>query len=166
MAKFDWEAIEREYRAGQLSIREIAKQNGCAEGTIRKKAKKNGWERDLSEKINQKVRTELVRNGVRTLDPVTEKEIIEEAAATKIQIVRGHQKRIQNSLLLVDGLIEDIKEQRSDPDISVHSRISAVTQLSTAMKNFVALERQAFNIKDETEPEKTGVVLLPTDAKL
>ena len=41
----DWEAIEREYRAGVLSVSEIARQHGIAHPTIFKKAKAFGWER-------------------------------------------------------------------------------------------------------------------------
>ena len=46
--KIDWEGINREYRAGQVSISLIADAYGCSEGTIRKKAKKEGWKRDLT----------------------------------------------------------------------------------------------------------------------
>lgn len=41
----DWEAIERAYRAGALSIRTIADRNGVSDTAIRKKAKALGWER-------------------------------------------------------------------------------------------------------------------------
>ena len=34
----DWEAIEREFRAGQLSLREIGRRFGLTEGAIRKRA--------------------------------------------------------------------------------------------------------------------------------
>ncbi|EFM4225777.1 hypothetical protein IGC89_000205 [Escherichia coli] len=36
MAKPDWEAIETAYRAGVMSLREIASQHGISEGAIRK----------------------------------------------------------------------------------------------------------------------------------
>lgn len=41
MAKPDWEAIETAYRAGVMSLREIASQHGISEGAIRKRAKRN-----------------------------------------------------------------------------------------------------------------------------
>lgn len=34
MAKPDWEAIETAYRAGVMSLREIASQHGISEGTM------------------------------------------------------------------------------------------------------------------------------------
>ncbi|HCM9732348.1 sigma-70 RNA polymerase sigma factor region 4 domain-containing protein [Enterobacter kobei] len=35
MSKPDWEAIETAYRAGVMSLREIASQHGISEGAIR-----------------------------------------------------------------------------------------------------------------------------------
>jgi hypothetical protein len=100
--QIDWELVERHFRAGILSLRQIAEECGGTEGAIRKRAKKDCWPRDLTEKI--KVRTEeLVRKAeVRTpstqLTPATEKQTIEanaEAAAIiliaqKGSIARGH----------------------------------------------------------------------------
>ncbi|CZW65294.1 Uncharacterised protein [Enterobacter hormaechei] len=40
MRKPDWEAIETAYRAGVMSLREIASQHGISEGAIRKRAKR------------------------------------------------------------------------------------------------------------------------------
>jgi hypothetical protein len=41
----DWKSIERDFRAGVMSIREIAKWYGLSDTAIRKKAKAEGWER-------------------------------------------------------------------------------------------------------------------------
>ncbi len=54
MSKPDWEAIETAYRAGVMSLREIASQHGISEGAIRKRAKRDDWSRDLNAKIQQK----------------------------------------------------------------------------------------------------------------
>lgn len=40
MAKLDWEAIETAYRAGVMSLREIASQHGTSEGAIRYRGRK------------------------------------------------------------------------------------------------------------------------------
>jgi len=54
MATPDWEAIESAYRAGLMSIREIASQHGITHGAINKREKRDGWERDLKAKIKAK----------------------------------------------------------------------------------------------------------------
>src|SRR5271169_5361586 len=60
----DWEAIEREYCAGQLSVREIAETCGVSHPAILKRAKRDGWERNLSDAVRDKVTTRLVTDGV------------------------------------------------------------------------------------------------------
>jgi anti-sigma-K factor RskA len=57
----DWERIEAEYRAGQLSIQEIARQHQVTDRAIRLRAASDGWERALAERMRQKVRECLVR---------------------------------------------------------------------------------------------------------
>lgn len=61
----DWEAVEREYRAGQLSVKEIARQHGCTDTGITKRAKKHGWARDLTEKVRQEVKARMAREDAR-----------------------------------------------------------------------------------------------------
>jgi hypothetical protein len=39
----DWKAVEAEYRAGKLSLRQIAKRFGLSDTAIRKRAKAQGW---------------------------------------------------------------------------------------------------------------------------
>jgi hypothetical protein len=46
----DWEAIEREYRAGQVSVREIARKSAVTEGSIRKR---DGWTRNLADQVRE-----------------------------------------------------------------------------------------------------------------
>lgn len=55
-----WNAIYREYRAGQLSLCEISQRFGPASSTIVDRAKRRGWgERDLSHKVRESVRAKL-----------------------------------------------------------------------------------------------------------
>jgi hypothetical protein len=186
----DWELIERDYRAGVLSIREIAKRHEVSDTAIRKKAKAAGWERDLTEKVNEKVRTELVRSEVRTANPQTEREIVEVAAATVVQVVRSHRKAITQGQKLVELLTKqliDVAGRRDEFEeaielecaddestkrrsmlmkaVSLGNHASVAVNLANATKTWVGLERQAFNIKDETgdgdnpllSPEQAGL---------
>ncbi len=41
----DWSEIERDYRSSSMSVREIARWYGITEAAIRKRAKRDGWER-------------------------------------------------------------------------------------------------------------------------
>src|SRR5262249_20166185 len=108
-APVDWESVERDYRAGMLSVREIARHAGVDEKAIRKRAKAKGWERDLSGKVRDRVRTALVRNEVRnevrTEDDLrTEEEIVDAAAAQVIALVREHRNDIRAQRATADAL--------------------------------------------------------------
>ena len=62
----DWEAVERDYRAGILSVREIGAKCGCTHTAINKRAKRDGWERDRAARQQEPVRLvsdELDRAG-------------------------------------------------------------------------------------------------------
>ena len=181
----DWESIERDYRAGVLSIREVAKIHSVSDTAIRKKAKAERWERDLTERVNEKVRTELVRGEVRTADPRTEREIVEVAAATVVQVVRGHRGRIKQGNELVELLTKqliDVAGRREEFEtaieivcaedkttermarlmkaVSLGTHASIAVNLANATKVWVGLERQAFNIAETVDPEGGAVLTM------
>ena len=161
---YDWELIEREYRAGVLSIREIAKQHGCSDAAIRKKAKQNGWERDLSAKVAEKVRNEVVRKQVRTQDPLTEKEIVEQAAATQVEVVRSHQKRIKNTTDTVDKLLVTLSrsaanKNKEEADKALSRDSAVAVNLTNSLQRLIAMERQAFGMDDQESGKKSASTL-------
>ncbi|QQD56679.1 hypothetical protein MHB_0010675 [Pseudomonas fluorescens BBc6R8] len=131
----DWEAIERAYRAGLLSIREIASTQGITHGAINKRAKRDGWERDLKAKIQAKadalVSKRTVSTEVSTKQADTEREIIEVNAEVIANVRMAHRgdisrgRRLTNKLLdelecLTDNreLFDQLGELMHDPDDS------------------------------------------------
>lgn len=176
----DWEAIERAYRAGALSIRTIAERNRISDTAIRKKAKVSGWVRDLSEQVRKEVRNKLVRGEVREdqcANPEHDAEIVEEAAEEGARVVRSHRRDIRKATnlanLLMDDLLstiqrreeieEDIEAETAEDSngmrrasmlaaVALPSNSKTLFQLSSAMKNLQVLERQAYGLD---EKEKT-----------
>lgn len=116
----DWERIEADYRAGLLSLREIAAADGnVTEGAIRKRAKRDGWQRDLGAKIQARaddlVRKAAVRSEVRTDSALSDRQIIE-ANAERIAQVRGeHRADINRMRALVLRLLAECEAEASDP---------------------------------------------------
>lgn len=147
--KYDWATIEEQYRAGQLSVNAIAKQHGCSEGAIRKKAKQHGWERDLSEKVRREVRAKLVRTEIRT--NATEEEIIEAAASTGAQIVQQHRSRLARASSIAERLMVELENPAEDMELS--KRASTLRTLTEALDRVVKLERQAYNLDEEKPGE-------------
>lgn len=180
MAKplIDWEAVERDYRAGILSLREIARAQGLSDTAIRKRAKAGSWDRDLSGKVASQVRRTLVRTEGSHRPRASEAEIVDAAAAQVVEVVRSHRRDVSRGRSLVAKLLEELGEATDEREaiedaievetagdktvnrraamlraVALPSRAGVIKELSAAMKSLVALERQAFNIEGPTEDE-------------
>ena len=136
----DWEAIERAYRAGSLSIRTIAERQGVSDTAIRKKAKVQGWARDLSDQVRKEVRSKLVRGEVRNDQGANcelDAEIIEEIEDAIIDETDEDNNGMRRASMLAA--------------VALPSNSKTLFQLSSAMKNLQVLERQAFNLDDKEQ---------------
>lgn len=166
--KIDWEAIEREYRAGQLSNCEIARNFKCSESAIRKKAKQLEWKKNLSKKVRERVREKLVREEVRG-DPTHEEDIIEGAANRAFSVIQSHRKDAQQQRGILEKLnnIIDGRMPKKDPgkellkfqeikEVSIIQRNAAM-----ALDKLVGIERKAFNIDvtvgDDDAPDSVTI---------
>lgn len=109
----DWELIEKKFRAGMLSLREIAAEGGVTEGAIRKRAKKDGWTRNLAEKIKQraeeKVRKAAVRIPSTQLTSATEKQVVEENAELQYRVRMEHRQDIGRTRKLFQTLLSEVE---------------------------------------------------------
>ncbi|KRP70160.1 hypothetical protein [Pseudomonas lactis] len=109
----DWEAIERAYRAGLLSIREIASTQGITHGAVNKRAKRDGWERDLKAKIQAKadslVSKRTVSTEVSTKQADTEREIIEVNAEVIANVRMAHRGDISRGRRLTNKLLDELE---------------------------------------------------------
>jgi hypothetical protein len=152
----DWPTIERHYRAGTLSIREIARQNGVSDTAIRKQAKKAAWTKDLSARVRIRVRESLVREGSRNCELAgikpSDAAIIDEAAAIGVAVVRSHRFDINALRQAAVALLNDL---RLDLALKVSERSRVIADLSSAMARLVPLERQAFGLDEEGTHENT-----------
>jgi len=177
--KIDWKKAERLYRQGLLSLNEIAQECGAkTEGTIRSHAKAHGWTRDLTNEMRNKTRVKMVENLATFANPdavltgMQDEQIIEEAARTQVQVVREHQTTLKRGHQLTLRMLDEldattaymgelqklisstVAPQRQEGlrrAISLSSRITSMRDLANAAKTWVQLERQAFNIVDETK---------------
>ncbi|MCC8378639.1 hypothetical protein [Xenorhabdus sp. PB30.3] len=120
MAKPDWEAIESAYRAGLLSLREIASQHGISEGAIRKRAKRDEWTRDLAAKVKSRsddmVRKEEVRNQVRNEITLSERVLIEASAEVITKVRMEHRGDIRRAREIANALFDELGAECADID--------------------------------------------------
>lgn len=119
--EIDWEAIERDFRAGILSLREMSKQYGVSHVAIKKRADKFGWDRDLSGKIKAKaealVNSREVNTEVNAQSAVNERAVIEANAEVIAQVRISHRRDISRSRKLVIKLLEELELQTDNREL-------------------------------------------------
>ena len=143
----DWEKIEGDYRAGVKTLRASAAENGISEALIRKRAKREGWERDLTEKIRKATRAAISAPS-RSKRP--ESEVIAEAASIQIELIRSHQRQVQRLSGVRDKLVEHL-EAIAEDGLLLGTATQVLEKLTGITEKLVKLERQAFNVDDEKD---------------
>ncbi|MFH1557731.1 MAG: hypothetical protein ABII76_23220 [Pseudomonadota bacterium] len=148
----DWEAIEREYRAGMLSAREIGRRHNVSEGAIRKKAKAEGWERPLADKVRAAVREKLVRNDGTQKPRASDEDIIDAASELGKEVQLTHRKDLQQlraiGALLATRLAAFLNQEAPDgPFIGEKETVGDLFEkLARVKARLIPLERQAHNL--------------------
>lgn len=176
----DWAAVEVDYRPNAMSLRTIGERHGCTEGAIRKKAKKEGWVRDLSEKIKARaddlVRREMVRSSTQT-----ESEIVNANAQNSATVQIKERRDVTTARSLVMNLLMELESQvvgkeiygnlgellRSDDNngvdklndiynkvISFPGRVDSMKKLGETLKTLIELERKVYKIDGDSEEDK------------
>ncbi len=158
----DWEAIEADYRCGQLTIRQIAEKHNCTKTRIAQHAAKLGWTQDKTRAVNDATRAALLEASARAYQEEAAKlgtaqgqallTAIEAAAATNVQIIEGQRVTIRRARKINEKLLHDLE---NDPE-DVHTRAVTMQRLSSSMDTLMKLERQAYNIGTEEADKSTG----------
>jgi hypothetical protein len=167
----DWEGIERDYRAGLLSLREIAdRYPGTNHVAISRRAKKYGWARDLTEKIKAKADDLVTRSDVTgdvtKTSAVSEREIVDSNAEALALVIRGQRK----SLVRLDGVVQMLfdrleSELKNGELFSQLGEIMAAPdengqdKLNDLYRKVIALPNQTDTAKKLAETLKTQIEL-------
>ena len=153
MKQPDWEAIERAYRAGSLSIRAIAEKCGVSEGAIRKRANKHGWQRDLTEQVQKATKDKLVRKSVRTdgtqdEQARTDAQIVEEASNDAAAVVLAHRTVLAQWRGIAGKLCDALNSMEVTADNHNEFARSLNAGVDAQLK-VIKGERQAYNLDTE-----------------
>jgi len=111
----DWDALEPHYRAGIRSLKDIGNEFGVSDAAIIKKAKREGWDRNLKAKIqakaDAKVSAAVVSAEVSEERKLTENVRIEIESEVQARIRLGHRKDIARSRNVAMELLGEIEAQ-------------------------------------------------------
>jgi hypothetical protein len=174
-AAIDWPAIEREYRAGQLSNRELERVYQVSEAAIRKRAKRDGWTRDLVGRVGVEIERKLLEAeaGVLPGQRVPDQAIVERAAERVRDVVLSHRERIArlrtrlNVLELeFDALPRpDTRRELCEAVGQFQTVGGALDKLVSLTTSIIHLERQAYSLDKGGGDDGAGQPKLSPDQR-
>lgn len=149
----DWEAVERDYRIGQLTVGEIVTKHGMSKSTLMARVAKEGWERDLSDAVKVATKAGIVQATINELtaaaiEKKTERaaEVISSgvdvAAAANVQVVMGHRRDLARLKSVSLKMLNEL-ENATDAVPALHELTAMVAENSPealpALGKFVSL---------------------------
>jgi hypothetical protein len=170
--KYDWVAIESEYRTGTFSDAELSRKYGCSRTAIQKHAKKDGWSRDLSPLVRRSLNKKLIEEDAKVASEVAgcnvdDDESVERAAGTRFNVVACHRKDIKALRELETKLIAELDGNptklyitqyqgeivEKEVGLTAAERAQAANNLANVQHKRIALERQAYNLDERSGEE-------------
>ena len=114
LTESDWVVVEKDYRAGLLSDRQIGEKYGVSHGSVQQQAKKRGWSRNLVgrsvAKAEEKLaRTELATKLANETKVASEKELVDSTSDVMVQIMLGHRTDAGRLRRVVTALLEKVE---------------------------------------------------------
>ena len=162
----DWEAVEKDYRAGLLTLREISAKHRISTGQLQVRAKSGSWTRDLSDAIRQKAKEKVSSIDVQQLieqsahesaqqSAQTIKNAIDQAADIQTRIILDQRGMIGEHIELAKRGVEKLSAMLDT--VAELKDLTAWTNAQKAnvetMSKLIDKQRQNYNID---EAEKTG----------
>lgn len=142
----DWVGVERDYRAGIMGIREIARWYGISHTAINKKAKAEGWTRAERTKGPYQQASEQRAIATEIIVPVSIKpeDLVDRGRAIAVRMM----DELESVTAHVGDLEDMICDEESDPRrrqallkaVSLGERATILKNLSTAMKTLSEAE--------------------------
>lgn len=189
--KVDWEAVERDFRTGHFTLRELEAKHGVSYAQISRRSSKEGWTKDLREVIKQATDAALLRETVTDAQKDATETVLVAAELNK-SVILGHRgdlkatrdvavsllSELGRTALLVEEQellaqvlagpgAEPVDEARARATVSkalsVNMRISSVKQLADAFDKLQVAERRAFGLDEKTERQPNSLADMATD---
>ena len=180
----DWDAVERDYRTGKFTQRELAEKHGVTHVAIGSRARKGAWQKDLTEQIRQATNAKLVGDLVSSEVTKGYQEVtntIAAAAEVNKQVILGHRQglraitevkrtllaQIEQAAALLPDLQEVIEMVRNPDDngmdrandvlrkaMSRSALVDDLKKLADVDEKVRKGEREAFALDEDPEKNK------------
>jgi len=107
----DWDALEKQYRIGQKSNKQLGEEYNVDPATIGRRAKKFGWVVDKSEEVAAATNSLLIQAASGTSNPnATPSALdIKAAAQTNFTVIMGHRAGLARLAKVKDKMLDHIE---------------------------------------------------------
>lgn len=190
--KTDWEAVERDYRTGKFTLRELEAKHGATNSTIARWAKRNGWSQDLSAAVRQATNAALITEIVGAECSKAQQnaaDTVLAAAEVNKQVILAHRSGLQSLTAVKHALLNqiaqaaelmpdlaDVIEMVRKPDdngvdrandalrkaMSRSALVDDLKKLADVDEKVRKGEREAFGLDAGTKPENEGLAAMAT----
>lgn len=120
--RVDWDAVERDYRATQMTLRELGEKHGADSGAIARKAKKDGWSRDLTPAVRQATNAALIEAAISTQVSESQQNVstaVLAVAQQNTQVILGHRTGLKRITSIKEALLNQIEQAAQNlPDLA------------------------------------------------
>jgi len=169
----DWERIEADYRAGVLSVREIAEGHGISHTAIQKRAKAKGWSRDLKDRVMAAAKAKVANALPGVAESVagrvaaaTEDAIVEAASSVVASILITQREDIARYRRLGMRMLGELEEQLEKfPELEQIGELlrkedeNGVDRLNDAYQKVLSLPNRSKTLKDLGDVLKVLIAL-------
>lgn len=176
----DWEAVERDYRTGRFTLRELEAKHGAGYADISRRAKREGWQKDLASVIRQATNAALLSDATTKAqsDATT---VVLVAAELNKQVILGHRSELGEARVVAMDLLAELRgaallatdaellaqilagagaDPRDEAEarkavqkaLGITSRVTSIKGLAETLTKLHAGERVAHGLDDEEKP--------------
>lgn len=115
----DWDAVERDYRTGKFTLRELSTKYKITHQIIGRHAKDHGWTKDLGVAIKLATNAKLVQDLVDKEVAKSGQEVdnaILAAAEVNTRVILKHRTDIEATRRVAADLLAEVAKSRLEPD--------------------------------------------------
>lgn len=110
----DWKAVELDFRAGVKSLEQIGLENGVTKGRISQVAKRDGWTRDLKNRIKAKADARVNEAAVnkelnKKTDRLAERDVVDANAGLQYQIRMDHRAGLRRLSVIQTKMVNHLE---------------------------------------------------------
>ena len=157
--QIDWELIEKEYRLGQSTLRQLAATHQVQASAISRKAKRENWVQDKRAAVRALSEAQLLARA-KANEKATPTEVdIEVAATVRTNVVLAHRGDAKRARALTMKLLSELEQETGNPGAleRIEAALAALPD-GEAIPEAVRVKAEGALQRAISLPSRTGVM--------